>query len=306
MKSCKSEKRRLSAGFTLVELLVVIAIIGVLIALLLPAVQAAREAARRSQCSNNMKQIGLAMHTYHDTHGVLPYGATLSLDSGGTWVAFILPFMEQQNIFDLFDFDVHLVAPENRIAVTTIIDTLICPSDPDADEPLLAGRAQPNVNPEGSLGLWYAGCMGPTNNAVCNSFCPEDEPSYCCNGEPNYSVATVGIFARNADGRSFRQIPDGLSNTMMVGEVLPGLCAYHGAYHNNYPMADTVIPLNNFTESFRERQYWLACGFKSLHPGGANFVMADASVQFFVESIDYRVWNAIGSRDGGEAITLPF
>lgn len=311
-EECRSS--RSARGFTLVELLVVIAIIGVLVALLLPAIQAAREAARRTQCSNNLKQIGLAMHGYHDTHQVLPYGSLIvdvndpTNTGASTWVAHILPFMEQQTIYDLFNFHARMTDLVNRQAVTTPIDTFICPSDPQgAENPLIGGRVQPYHNQEGSFALWYPASMGPTNNGVCSLFCPDSPNSWCCRQDepsaPNFRFATVGIFGRHTMGRNFREIPDGTSQTMMVGEGLPEQCAFLGAYHANYPMHDMVIALNNFTEPEDDEEFYRACGFKSLHPGGANAVMADASVHFLTESIDYRLWCALGTRAGGESIT---
>ena len=202
------------SGFTLVELLVVIAIIGVLVALLLPAVQAAREAARRMQCTNHMKQVGLALHNYHTTRGTLPYGSAIegedsscwkgySNGPSGTWVSFILPDLEEQTVYDPIDFDVRLTDPINRTAVTTVILTLICPTDPQSSDPLMSNRGtlQPYQNPEHSLGLWYAGSMGPANDSVC-SFCPEDAPSYCCQG-----IAPISLSRRRSacsTGRSTR------------------------------------------------------------------------------------------------------
>src|ERR1700678_2359797 len=122
-------------GFTLVELLVVIAIIGVIVALLLPAVQAAREAARRSQCTNNLQQICLGMHHYYDAHNKLPFGSSYNPKVTGTWCAFLLPFIEEQSTYNLFDFGHALFDSSNQAAVTTIVSTYICPSDPIGSTP---------------------------------------------------------------------------------------------------------------------------------------------------------------------------
>src|SRR5262245_15791655 len=123
-------------AFTLVELLVVIAIIGILVALLLPAVQSAREAARRMQCGNNLKQLGLALLNYESSRGVFPFGCGGTSGGAryaqtGTWAAFILPQLEQQNLFDTFDFKRHMNDPANQKAVSTIVPGFICPSDPE-------------------------------------------------------------------------------------------------------------------------------------------------------------------------------
>jgi len=123
-------------GFTLVELLVVIAIIGILIALLLPAVQAAREAARRTQCNNNLKQLGIALHNYHDSHGTFPPAHLETGTTGPTfrhhfgWLAYLLPYIEQENVYRLIDFRLKYSAPENRQDASVGIKTFICPSDP--------------------------------------------------------------------------------------------------------------------------------------------------------------------------------
>ncbi len=154
-------------AFTLVELLVVITIIGILIGLLLPAVQSAREAARRTQCTNHLKQIALAMHNYHAAVKTLPYGADFQYRRGGTWAAFILPYLEQQNVFDKFDFTKPIWDSVNVPAVQTVIPTYICPSDGRPDRALMGGRIQVGyINPGKSMGLWYPTSMGPTRDGT--------------------------------------------------------------------------------------------------------------------------------------------
>ena len=312
-------------GFTLVELLVVIAIIGILIALLLPAVQAAREAARRMQCSNNMKQIGLAMHNYHDSHKALPFACSCCFASGrpspyATWAAMILPYMEQQPLYDRFDFRRPLVDPVNDEAVKTVVPTYICPSDPKGSEPLGAGRTQPYQNPPGSMLLWYPVSMGPTCDGHSTStgcvFCPQpkaahtDPDSFCCVGWTLGSAGPAGgfagMFGRYHKSVRFRDVTDGLTNTLAAGETLPDHCIFNGAYHMNFPMAGTTIPINIMESDNGQDGHWFrTCGFKSRHPGGCNFVMGDGSVHFLSENIDYVLFNALGSREGREAVTLP-
>ena len=301
----------------------VITIIGILIALLLPAVQAAREAARRMQCSNNLKQIGLALHGYHQSHDMLPFGSggfAYTKDGAvtGTWAAFILPYLEQQNVYNLFNFNYDMNTPQNAQAVTTVVTTYICPSDPLSNSPInthpISGDPVPQV-----LRLWYPGCMGPTHVDTCTGFCANQSPSagnYCCQGysfgsipSPDGSIPAgtfAGMFCRCTVGIRFAQVTDGLSNTLMCGETLPGDCGFNGAYAPNFPVATTITPLNIMeADNGDTTLYPRTCGFKSLHPGGANFVAGDGSVHFLSQNIDYRLYNNLGTRAGNEVVSVP-
>ena len=312
----KSEIQNPKSGFTLVELLVVIAIIGILIALLLPAVQSAREAARRMQCSNNLKQLGLALHNYHTAHAILPFATPFDNNSGsrpwagGTWVAMLLPFMEQQALYDSFDFTRSMYDEANADAVQVVVPGMICPSDPAGGDPVFDDRDNlSTTNPSPSLGTWYSASMGPTHPDAC-PFCPEPRPSYCCQGN-NYGSRSpannsVGMFGRYPAGFRFDDVRDGLSNTLMLGETLPDQCVYICAYCINFPVSSTSIPLNTFEICDRRGGiHYRACGFKSRHPGGAQFVMGDGSVHFLSEAIDYRLFNELGTRAGNEPVSLP-
>ncbi|MCA9271018.1 MAG: DUF1559 domain-containing protein [Planctomycetales bacterium] len=295
--------------------MVVIAIIGILVALLLPAVQAAREAARRMQCSNNLKQIGLALHTYHEANNTLPYGANFGSAVGGTWATMILPQLEQQNVYDQFDLTKKIWDPVNEAATKAVIPVYICPSDGKASDALLGGRIQAgSQNAAKSMGLWYPTSMGPTRDGTSPSvscvYCGETPQvgSFCCANTSDYGPDGVGVMDRYSQQPvDFSMIRDGLSNTFMAGETLPRQCTFNGAHNHNFPIAGTTIPLNTFesTDEATNSKWWSGCGFKSAHPGGATFLLCDGSVHFLPDSIDYRLYNELGTRAGGEVVTLP-
>ena len=268
MDSSGSPRR---GAFTLVELLVVIAIIGILIALLLPAVQAAREAARRMQCTNKLKQMGLALHNYHDTHRALPFGSggrigTPHYAIAGTWPAMILPFIEQTPLYDRFNFKVPMDHADNSEVVQALVAEFICPSDPQGSEPVLENRAPGYNNPPKAMGLWYPGCMGPTHMDRCDFF-EDSTPSasnWCCQGWNFGSTAGsgipagtfAGIFGRFPKSIRFRDITDGLTNTLMVGETLPAHCQWNSAYAPNFTTTSTNIPLNTMEDPAGSTSNW--------------------------------------------------
>ncbi len=308
---------RRTAGFTLVELLVVIAIIGILIALLLPAIQAARESARRSQCVNNLKQIGIAMHNYVDAHKKLPYASTYcysggSCMQGSTWAAFILPFIEESTTYQLFNFNAPMNDPSNQQAVTTVVATYLCPSDPGSANPILPNRQPGYNNPVSVLAISYPTSMGPTQPDAC-PFCPNPNPAsnnWCCQGY-NFGAQAppgngVGMFMRYPRSITLREVSDGLSKTFMAGETIPSHCSWNGAYDTNFSCYPTTIPLNTLiSDNGVATDWWQDCGFKSYHPGGAGFVMGDGSVQFIDETIDFQLYNNLGTRAGGETVLFP-
>ena len=304
-------------GFTLVELLVVIAIIGILIAMLLPAVQAAREAARRLQCSNHLKQIGVALHNYHSQFGMLPMGGThqykydTTIAKTGVWPMLILPFMEMQAVYEKFDVTapLGLKDPLNEEASKSVVPGYACPSDPAASNPIFTDRHSRD-NHATSMGLWYAGSIGPTQMDAC-PFCSNPFPSatnYCCQGRSYGTYAkedSTGVFGRNEFCTKFDEITDGLSNTIMVGETLPGHCIWMGAFNPNMTVTGTGTPINIMESSSDGTNWYRTCGFKSLHPGGANFLLADGSVRFLESTIDYYLFNIMGTKSGGEVLIAP-
>ena len=295
-------------GFTLVELLVVIAIIGILVALLLPAVQAAREASRRTECANHLKQIGVAMHNYHDTHKRLPYGSpgccTLP---GGTWPALLLPFIERQSLYDQIDFNKTPKDPVNAQAVAQVIPTYICPSDGVSRGPVFTDRY--GHNPTTAMGLWYPASMGPTIPDAC-PFCPDPNPSpsnWCCQGV-NFATPDgefAGMFGRHRRTLRLAEVTDGLSNTIMNGETIPGHCVFMCAHCTNFNVAPTTIPINTMESNTAGLYWYRTCGFKSMHPGIAQFVFGDGSVHPLSETIDFRVFNLYGDRRDNQVVPRP-
>jgi prepilin-type N-terminal cleavage/methylation domain-containing protein/prepilin-type processing-associated H-X9-DG protein len=320
---------RLAGGFTLVELLVVIAIIGVLVALLLPAVQAAREAARRSQCTNNLKQNVLAILNFHDVkkhqpqyHAAIrpttppnaPYSYT---QPGPVWTVLILPFMEQQALYNRFDKTVAMNHPKNRLKnaanpdppVQHIVANYVCPSAESASQPVFERRNDAGgYNPEPALGLYYAASMGPTAPDNCR-FCTDPSMRPLCCQAAAYGTtddSSTGMWGRSDGIREFKEVTDGLSNTIFLGETLPEQCVYQGAWAPNFSLAGTQIPLNTFEICEQPPGcHELGCGFKSAHPGGAHFAFGDGRVVFVSESIDYLPYNALGTRAGDETVSLP-
>lgn len=320
----KSRLSRQRAGFTLVELLVVIAIIGILVALLLPAVQAARESARRTDCNNKQKQLALATHNHHDVFNSLPrsmspntfgYGAA---NNSWSWLAKLLPFVEQTALYDATSCGTTTVyafnAPQTILpggttqACATVLKGLQCPSDNTWGNGVRTDRA----NHGGfAMGLsCYKGVAG--SNWAWGTY-TNTGPS----GNNNGLDAGDGMFFRSDGGATipsqlttFSSVTDGLSNTFMLGEDLPGLnlhCAWAAA---NYSTGTCSIPLNNALKTgqpgYNNPGDWPnVYSFRSRHPGGAQFAKGDGSVQFVSQTIDLAVYRALATRSGMEAVANP-
>jgi prepilin-type N-terminal cleavage/methylation domain-containing protein/prepilin-type processing-associated H-X9-DG protein len=305
MRSSRIVARR---AFTLIELLVVIAIIGVLIGLLLPAVQKVREASARIKCANNMRQMALAVHDYQDSNDRFPY---CTQDEGGwdwnyqqnarswSWEARALPFMEQDPLYKQANIDKNTFS-QSQAQLKVGVKSFFCPSDdaesrsPSTDRANLQGQPIANSNYKGVSGACW--CWGTyTNN---------------CTGTCNGLTVTDGAFARD-DGTqrvTLQQITDGTSNTFLVGEDIPKINA-----HCAWPYANTTIgtcaippnvmaqpngqpydPYNNWPEIY---------SFRSHHPGGLQFAYADGSVHYIKESIALPVYRAMATIAGGEPMT---
>ncbi len=312
-------------GFTLVELLVVITIIGILIGLLLPAVQAAREAARRMQCGNNLKQIGLAVHTYHQTWQQFPPGGPgtgIHPNSDGyqisAWVR-ILPFLEQEplynqaNLSGAFRHVPNELLPDGSRVRHHQISVMRCPTDDHPPFSPISGDTRWAVgNYPANTGSQRSSCS--TECDAFNSFM-DAIPNNTTHGATIDRMRLSGVFSYYGADVRIDDVTGGTSNTLLAGETVGG-CMDAGQrqswWHPNSGGAwgITITPLNTFntcefaTEgdithpNCKSPSCWtFSYGFKSKHPGGVNFCLADGSVRFLSESIDHAgVYQALGSR----------
>ncbi|MFH1264745.1 MAG: DUF1559 domain-containing protein [Planctomycetota bacterium] len=307
-------KKSGSLGFTLVELLVVITIIGILIALLLPAVQAAREAARRVQCENNLKQFGIALHNYHQKYRRFPANGQwypFSTNRKGTMHVKLLPSLEQQGFYDQLDFGGDVVAQISGDAELkrTLFGVFRCPSD-DFPKWNPQGEAVTNYAPSVGAQKSYGRCSAYPGNTFGTG------PSADGNSEDGKQIS--GLFSRYFWAAEIALIRDGTSNTILMGEVLPG-CSTHLQlpwWHGQQWFVGTAPPLNFPTcpgeppgndgaasvDCYSWNNWHTDVGFKSRHPGGALFVFADGSIHFLSQSIDYRNYQRLGDRRDGEPV----
>lgn len=302
-----SSKQPRVKGFTLIELLVVIAIIAILVALLLPAVQQAREAARRSQCKNNLKQIGLALHNYHDVYNKFPVGTYGCC--WGTWMISTFPYMEQSAVFDLYEHNRKFGVPVddaryghdlNKPVTTRRFSMFSCPSDSEHNYGT-AALSKHNY-------LANFGNTGFRQEATLNGVTFEGAPF-----SPGSDTS--------APVKGFRDITDGLSNTMLVAEGLQGVgndlrglvwYSYDAAFttykgpNSNTPDAmnagcvdnpEKNLPCTTATTSNPDN-----ISARSRHPGGVQVTLGDGSARFISENIDLDTWRALSTTQGSEVI----
>jgi len=309
-------RARVRAAFTIVEILVVLTIIGLLLALLLPAVQSAREAARRMQCMNHLKQIGLALQNYDAVHRVFPKGgagvASLTnplLRSRWrlSWGASLLPFIEQPGLYESINQSQPFLDPSNLAAGQTIVPTYLCPSSVNGS------LTRPNGDTPRST-IRYARTDYGGNYGERSLRC---QPSGACAN--NY--ADIGITGGGGRGTLMlgtvpdvgtRDILDGLSHTIMIGECPEGL---HSIWIGHKNVFDQSVPLD---ARVRPGTRWVPCmspfaspsggvcdygqEFHSYHVGGSGFSFADGSSHFLVGNIDIKVFASLLSRRGGEVV----
>jgi prepilin-type N-terminal cleavage/methylation domain-containing protein/prepilin-type processing-associated H-X9-DG protein len=307
----RTELRR-RAGFTLIELLVVIAIIAVLIALLLPAVQQAREAARRMQCKNNLKQLTLALHNYHDVFNVFPPSSTGgTFGSNGIWIR-SASFYEQGNLFDRYNFNLGYDA-NSAVVRPYRVGMLLCPSG-SVEKTLSTNANEIDVQTThyygnaGPIGINTAASNGVTSGTT-NYGRDTSRENMSSFGE----LATDGLFQLNGK-IGLGDIIDGTSNTICIGEIswndYPFYRAWHrGLYWSNGAALLTTknhrYPINIGKKNPSSAMTFNNGGFGSEHSGGANFSLADGSVRFISDSIDMPTYLGLASRRGGEAVQAP-
>lgn len=302
-------------GFTLIELLVVIAIIAILVALLLPAVQQAREAARRSACKSNLKQLGVAMHNYHDTFNALPYGSTTfnggsNGRDGWTWYARILPQLEQTPMYQALNFNEPMngAAHRAREMRAQYLKVQLCPSDSE------------NFEEEGNDN-WRC----PLHNYVaCYGDSQYDGGHYGTNTSGNHT----GLFQIDKTV-GFRDCTDGLSNTILMSEIVTphkpftwgnigrtmqahgsGFTTYNPPNTGNdranrcYEQLGSGLPnsCDDIDDNAWRENIIMA---RSLHTGGVQATFGDGAVKFVSENTDRTVFRALGTRGNGEIASLP-
>jgi prepilin-type N-terminal cleavage/methylation domain-containing protein/prepilin-type processing-associated H-X9-DG protein len=325
-------------GLTLVELLVVIAIIGLLVAMLLPAVQSARESARASVCRNNLRQLALGLHAFGTTSQRFPGASDIKrVGSDYTWVqlqagrrgsflSLVAPYFEQQALYDACKPDIDNVSEgkfaDGQYIASTRVSLFLCPSDSD--------RGPMNGNPWWSRWGVTATSMkdrspAPSNYSVSMGSQRFGGPYqgnrfftgswYAVHGDSSVGREISGVFSHVDYGSPFAAIRDGLSSTILLGEMMPK-CSWHaqdGWMHFNSLWNATSAPLNyptcpgepGYDSSIDvdwPNRWGREQAFRSRHPGGAHFAMADGSVTFLQETISYDLYQSLGDRRDGQAL----
>jgi prepilin-type N-terminal cleavage/methylation domain-containing protein/prepilin-type processing-associated H-X9-DG protein len=314
-----------SSGFTLIELLVVISIIAVLISLLLPAVQSAREAARRAQCTNNLKQMGIAMHNYVDVHGVFPSGyliqpggntlmgtpdpLTRDAGPGWAWGALILPFLEQNTVHAALNFNLPCWLPANSTGALTSQAVFLCPSVSETS------KTYQVLDETGNTLATFSRSHYAANSGR------QEAWAYAVD---DWSTLSDGPIYRNAR-TSISAVTDGLSNTIFVGEhsavlsdktwvgVVPGAvgCPTPRFAFSACDVAATQVLVHSGPNPWEDpplvhppnARICKLCQMYAEHPGGANVLMGDGSVRFASANINQVTWPALATRAGGEVIS---
>lgn len=313
MSAIESKRRCARQGFTIIEVLVCCLVVGLLAGLLLPAIHSIRERARQVQCQSQLRQLGLALHQFHETHLRTPPGQLFGEFGTGpdsrawSWIARLLPYLEQHSLYD-----------EGRIPVTTLRESgiadrmlpiLLCPSDPES-------RTGPRTDAGNMIEHRFA--VGQTNyKAVCGSNWGADLSQGLAVGQLDTPWIHRGANGEwdgqsHGDGFMYRtdhklrrrlgDVTDGTSRTLMFGECLPDRDAYCSWPYTNNAYATCAIPLNHAGTGVPE-DWPNMLSFRSRHPGGANFCYVDGHVRFINESIDLEVYRSLATINGAEVST---
>jgi dolichyl-phosphate beta-glucosyltransferase len=311
----KPRVRKPSVAFTLLELLVVIVVVGLLLAMLLPAVQMAREAARRSQCQSQLRQIAMALHQYHDMHTCLPInmgpwpplGTAHSRPLNGKgWIVGILPFLDEQPLFESFatcfrgDFfaGAGIKVPAGLALMQTQLHVLQCPSDGSAKR-LSSIQFQWEGHPVAVTS--YKGVMGDTTIGGPLSIHAGSLPDCHAAGGCN------GLFFRTtySESQNLAYIVDGTSHTLLVGEDIPEHNNHSAAFYSNSDYASCHARLNYLPDPPTPDEWPNVMSFRSRHPKGASFCTGDGSVHFVSETIEHTLYRALSTKHGAESVQVP-
>jgi prepilin-type N-terminal cleavage/methylation domain-containing protein len=288
-------------AFTLIELLVVIAIIAILIALLVPAVQKVREAAARAQCGNNLKQMGLAVHSYHDANKVVPHTRR---DTMETWAVLILPYLDQGALFNQWNMSLDYYSQAANVR-QQVVPVYICPARRNSGGQVLSTAG--DVHQSNPAGPHVPGACG--DYAACSGD-PSGQADYLEGmGTPAVTTANIanGAFVYFGGKLRFTRFTDGLSNTIFIGEkhipnsnfgVAPDSSLYNGDHGSSFKQAGVGAPLANGPKGSGQ--------FGSYHPGICLFVLGDGTVRPLQTSIDLNALGRLANRHDGQPIGIDF
>ncbi|WP_437206660.1 DUF1559 family PulG-like putative transporter [Planctomicrobium sp. SH664] len=308
-------------GFTLIELLVVIAIIAVLIALLLPAVQQAREAARRTQCKNIMKQWGLALHNYHDVMSTLPMGSIGINTATASQVGFhvlLLPYIDQGALYNQFDLSRSVLESPNLDLAQKVTPLNFCPSASELQQRATDDEASATIHYYG-----VSGAKGPrpaplTGRYDCRHGNNTDSSAVCIGSTPSLGgVATNGMLTVN-QSIGFRDCTDGLTNTFLMGEISSPVATNRSGHwrawtrgsnkassnHSSCSHKNVTVGIERFSGQATSGPRFNDTPFGSQHTGGTHFLMGDGSVRFVSENVDFTTYQSAASRSDGEQYQL--
>ena len=322
---------RRQRGFTFIEVLIVVAIMALVLVIMMPAIQSAREEARKVQCKDRLKQIGLALENYHGIHSVFPYASSCAFPAEKrftnvkhAWTEFLLPFLDETPLYQHINFSESVDAGNNREVLEGILlPAYACPSNPFTGtfkttegvyfRDWAVDHWGPGAGP--MQGLAYPLCAGsilpdfvpPDCTAGPNSFCVT-EPA--ANGGPSrwwhpHAVKNPGMYNRGVTSIRMKDVLDGSSQTIAAGERNAEGCSLGGVFSWNAPVFFTGQKINSATRTRNSVDYPQNCGSSSHHAGGAHFLFVDGNVRFLSNQIDFRTYCYLGDKDDGHKAEVP-